>query len=95
MDGERRPPLGDSGGRSMSRHAGKVGGARQSGSTERRNNPNLALSLAQEGQSSVFGGQERRTPTLREIADRLAQADHLATTGKSYAPSVVARMLRT
>ena len=37
----------------------------------------------------------RPTPTLREIADRLAQADHLATTGKPYAPSVVARMLRT
>jgi hypothetical protein len=34
-------------------------------------------------------------PTLREIADRLAQADHLATTGKPYAPSVVARVLRT
>ncbi len=33
-------------------------------------------------------------PTLREIADRLAQAGHLATTGKSYAPYVVARMLR-
>ena len=33
-------------------------------------------------------------PTLREIADRLAQADHLATTGKPYAPYVVARMLR-
>jgi hypothetical protein len=34
-------------------------------------------------------------PTLREIADRLAQADHLATMGKPNAPSVVARMLRT
>ena len=33
-------------------------------------------------------------PTLREIADRLAQADHRASTGKPYAPSVVARMLR-
>jgi hypothetical protein len=37
---------------------------------------------------------ERPTPTLREIADRLAQADHRASTGKPYAPSVVARMLR-
>jgi hypothetical protein len=63
----------------MSRHVGKWGANRQSAPTERCNNPNLALSLAQEGQSSVFGGQERRTPTLREIADRLAQADHLAT----------------
>ena len=85
---------GIAGGRSMSRHVGKWGN-RQSASTERCNNPNLALSLAQEGQCSVFAGQERRTPTLREIADRLAQADHLATTGKPYAPSVVARMLRT
>jgi hypothetical protein len=51
----------------------QVGGNRQSASTERCNNPNLALSLAQEGQCSVFAGQERRTPTLREIADRLAQ----------------------
>ena len=33
-------------------------------------------------------------PTLREIADRPAQADHLAATGKPYAPAVVARMLR-
>jgi hypothetical protein len=81
---------GIAGGRSMSRH-----GNRQSASTERCNNPNLALSLAQEGQCSVFAGQERRTPTLREIADRLAQADHLATTGKPYAPSVVVRVLRT
>jgi hypothetical protein len=32
--------------------------------------------------------------TLREIADRLAQADHRASAGKPYAPSVVARMLR-
>jgi hypothetical protein len=40
---------------------------------------------------------ERRNgrPTiLREIADRLAQANHRASTGKPYAPSVVARMLR-
>ena len=36
----------------------------------------------------------RPTPTLREIADKLAQADHRASTGKPYAPSVVARMLR-
>ena len=34
-------------------------------------------------------------PTLREIADRLAQAGHLATRGKPYAPSLGARMLRT
>jgi hypothetical protein len=37
---------------------------------------------------------ERPTPTLRQIADRLAQADHRASTGKPYAPSVVARMVR-
>jgi hypothetical protein len=43
----------------------------------------------------LFLRARRRTPTLREIADRLAQADHLATTGKPYAPSVVARVLRT
>jgi DNA invertase Pin-like site-specific DNA recombinase len=35
-----------------------------------------------------------RPTTLREIADKLAQADHRASTGKPYAPSVVARMLR-
>jgi hypothetical protein len=79
----------------MSRHVGKWGANRQSAPTERCNNPNLALSLAQEGQCSVFAGQERRMPTPREIADRLAQADHFATTGKPYAPSVVARRLRT
>jgi hypothetical protein len=31
---------------------------------------------------------------LREIADRLARAGHRASTGRPYAPSVVARMLR-
>jgi hypothetical protein len=87
MDGEQRPPLGDRGGRRDEPTRWQVGGTRQSASTERCNNPNLALSLAQEGQSCVFASQERRTPTLRENADGLAQADHLATTGKPYAPS--------
>ena len=82
MDGEQRPPPGDSGRPQHEPTRWQMGGNRQSASTERCNNPNLALSLAQEGQCSVFAGQERRTPTLREIADRLAQADHRSSTGK-------------
>ena len=62
----------------MSRHAGKWGAIaglpRLRGATR-----NFALSLAQEGQCSVFAGQERRTPTLRESLSRLAQAEHAST----------------
>jgi DNA invertase Pin-like site-specific DNA recombinase len=39
-------------------------------------------------------GEDGRRPTLREIADLLAAAGHMAATGKPYAASVVARMLR-
>jgi hypothetical protein len=51
-----------------------------------------AATLAHSLRAERRGGQ---LPTLREIADRLAEADHHASTGKPYAPSVVARMLRT
>jgi DNA invertase Pin-like site-specific DNA recombinase len=35
-----------------------------------------------------------RTPTLREIADKLSASGHRASSGRPYSPSVVARMLR-
>jgi hypothetical protein len=95
MDGEQRPPLGDRGGRRDEPTRWQVGGTRQSASTERCNNPNLALSLAQEGQSCVFASQERRTPTLRENADGLAQARSPRNDGQALRAFVVARMLRT
>jgi DNA invertase Pin-like site-specific DNA recombinase len=39
--------------------------------------------------------RRRPTPTLRAIAAELAAGGHLAKSGKPYAPSVVARMLRS
>jgi DNA invertase Pin-like site-specific DNA recombinase len=76
----------------------KLRGARQrkkalTGRCEGKKPLSLTNPVAAALARSLRGGDGRR-PTLREIAGLLAAAGHMAATGKPYAASVVARMLR-